>query len=79
MGGQKVLEISRLDLKSMMGEREEVKSMLVEFLQARDVDGLLAARAANKATRLTAHLLSLLRTVYRIRYLTGLSTSPRRA
>jgi len=79
VGGQKTLEMSRLDLKDMMGEREEVKSMLVEFLQARGVSGSLAARAVQKATRLTAHLLSLLPTVYRIRYLTGLlifSTNP---
>ncbi|KAG0610781.1 hypothetical protein M758_7G090900 [Ceratodon purpureus] len=63
--GLKVLEIS------MMSDQGEVKSMLVEFLQARGVNGSLATRAVNKATRLTAHLLSLLRMVYRIRYLTG--------
>lgn len=78
MGGQNVLEVSRLELKSMMSERGEVKSMLVEFLQARGVNGSLAARAVNKATRLTSHLLSLLRMVYRIRYLTGFSISPLR-
>lgn len=76
MGGQKTLQISRLELKNMMGEREEVKSMLVEFLQARGVNGSLAARAVKKATRLTAHLLSLLRMLYRIRYLTGFPFSP---
>ena len=60
----------------MMSDQGEVKSMLVEFLQARGVNGSLATRAVNKATRLTAHLLSLLRMVYRIRYLTGFSNSP---
>jgi len=79
VGGQKTLEMSRMDMKEMMGEREEVKSMLVEFLQARGVSGALAARAVKKAARLTAHLLSLLRMDYRIRYLTGFhipSTKP---
>lgn len=66
--GQKALELSRLD---MVDEREEVKILLIEFLQARDVNESLASRAEKKATRLTAHLLSLLRMVYRIRYLTG--------
>lgn len=72
MGGQKTLDES----KNMMDEREEVKSVLVEFLQARGVNGSLAARAVKKATRLTTHLLSLLRMVYRIRYLTGFPIPP---
>lgn len=66
--GQGVLD---LDLKSMTDEREEVKTMLVEFLQARGVNGSLSVRAVKKSTRLTSHLLSLLRMVFRMRYLAG--------
>lgn len=70
VSGQKTWEMSN-ELKHMVGEREEAKSMLVDFLRARGVSGPLAARAVNKSTRLVTHLLSLLRTVYRTRYLTG--------
>jgi mTERF domain-containing protein len=55
----------------MVGEREEAKAMLVDLLRARGVSGLLATRTVKKSTRLVIHLLSLLRMVYRNRYLTG--------
>ncbi|KAG0559499.1 hypothetical protein M758_10G106000 [Ceratodon purpureus] len=70
VGGPKNWEMSN-DLKQMVGEREEAKAMLVDFLRARGVSGPLAARAVNKSSRLVNHLLSLLRIVYRNRYITG--------
>ncbi|XP_024397029.1 transcription termination factor MTERF5, chloroplastic isoform X1 [Physcomitrium patens] len=67
--GQKSWEL--VDLKQMVGEREEIKAMLVDFLRSRSVSRPLAARVVNKSTRLITHLLSLLRTVHRARYLKG--------
>jgi hypothetical protein len=39
-----------VDLKEMVGEREEAKAMLVDLLRARGISGPLATRTVKKST-----------------------------
>ncbi|CAK9220192.1 unnamed protein product [Sphagnum troendelagicum] len=55
----------------MACEREEAKAMVVDYLKGRGVSAPIAARVVNKASRFVAHLLALLRSRYRTRYISG--------
>jgi hypothetical protein len=69
-GGQVSLELAQ-NWKNMACEREEAKAMVVDYLKGRGVSAPIAARAVNKASRFVAHLLALLRSRYRTRYISG--------
>ncbi|KAL2649907.1 hypothetical protein R1flu_018035 [Riccia fluitans] len=60
-----------LDWRHLVGEREEAKGVLSQFLRSRGFTSAVASRTVKNATLFTAHLLSLLHSQHRARYLAG--------
>ncbi|KAL3701637.1 hypothetical protein R1sor_019659 [Riccia sorocarpa] len=60
-----------LDWRHLVGEREEAKGILSQFLRSRGFSSAVASRTVKNATLFTAHLLSLLHSEHRARYLAG--------
>ncbi|BBM96979.1 mTERF domain-containing protein, mitochondrial [Marchantia polymorpha subsp. ruderalis] len=60
-----------LDWRHLVGEREEAKAVVSQFLRSRGFSASVATRTLKNATLFTAHLLGILHSQHRARYLAG--------